>query len=184
MRFKQALNLFLVLFALTITKAEATNNSTSTTVESNRMKNRAGAYLGLLGDPYPTLVGVNLAYNVFDFMRVSAGFGKISASASFGSTEVSSSATTIGGTVRFMVPNWSLTPTAGLGFSHVSISDDAGVTVSVKNFTESASHLYGNFGFDWQSSGGFNVGAGYNYSFKSGIGGAVYVNLGWYFDFI
>ncbi len=147
---------------------------------SNRMKHRSGAYVGLLGDPFPTVIGVNLAYNVADFMRATAGFGKVSASIGTSTT----SATTIGAGARFMVPGWDISPTAGLSFAYVAVSSDGGGSVSVQNFTDSGAHLYGTLGVDWQTEGGFNLGLGYNFSFKSGVGGMPYVNLGYYIDLV
>jgi hypothetical protein len=147
---------------------------------SNRMKNRAGGYVGILGDPFPTIIGLNVAYNVFDFMRATAGLGQISAS--IGTAEAT--ATTIGMGARFFVPKWSFSPVAGLSMAYVSVSQTDGLSISVKNFDQSGAHLYANLGIDWQAATGFNVGAGYNLSFKSGIGGLPYLNLGWYFNFI
>ena len=77
-----------------------------------------------------------------------------------------------------------MSPVAGLSFAYVSVSQSGGSAVTVGNFGTSAAHVYGNIGVDWQAASGFNVGAGYNVSFKSGVGGLPYVNLGWYFDLI
>jgi len=155
-------------------------SSSETTVDSNRMLRKAGVYLGLIGDPFPTLVGVNLAYNLTDFMRASAGLGRVSAT--LGTAEAS--ATTVGASAKFFMPGWNLSPVAGLGFAYVSVSQTGAAAVSVSNFGSSAAHVYASLGVDWQAASGFNVGAGYNLSFKSGVGGLPYVNLGWYFDLI
>jgi hypothetical protein len=173
--------LLAIMFNLSSFAAGTTANTSEATVDSNRMKNRLGAYLGLLGDPFPTIIGVNVAYNIFDFMRATGGFGQVSASASFGGAEVSAKATTFGLGTRFFVPGWSLSPVGGLSFAAVSVS---GSGVSVNNFSDSGSHVYATLGADWQAASGFNVGVGYNISFKSGIGGMPYINLGWFFDVI
>ena len=171
----------LLVVGVGATGVGATHNaSTETVSSSNRMLRRAGVYLGLIGDPFPTIVGVNLAYNAFDFARFTAGIGKISAS--IGATEAS--ATTLGATSKFFVPGWNLSPVAGLGFSYVSVSQTGGSKITVSNFNDSAAHVYATIGVDWQAASGFNIGAGYNVSFKSGVGGLPYLNLGWYFDFI
>ncbi len=164
--------------------AAATNATSETTEASNRMKRRLGAYVGLFGDPYPTIVGINVAYNALDFLRVSGGLGQLSASSSFGGADASATATTIGAGARFFVPGWSFSPVAGLGFAYVNISQSGGMKVSVNNFDSSGAHLYGTIGVDWQAGNGFNVGGGYNLSFKSGVGGQPYVNVGWFFDLI
>lgn len=168
------------VFALLLIAPLAFGDSEVTETTSNRMKRRAGGYVGLLGDPFPTLVGLNVAYNVFDFMRATVGLGKVSASV--GTAEAT--ATTIGGGARFFVPGWSFSPVVGLSTAYVSVSQTDGMSISVKNFETSGMHLYGTVGFDWQSPSGFNVGAGYNLSFKSGVGGLPYINLGWYLDFV
>ena len=148
-------------------------------VTSNRMLRKAGVYLGVLGDPFPTLLGVNLGYNLTDFMRATAGLGRVSAT--IGTAEAS--ATTLGAGTRFFVPGWSLSPSAGVSFAYVSVSQSGGAAVTVGNFTKSQAHIYANIGVDWQAASGFNVGAGYNLSFM-GVGGMPYLNLGWYFDLI
>ena len=51
-------------------------------------------------------------------------------------------------------------------------------------FTQSGGHIYTNIGFDWQTSFGMNLAAGYNYSFRSGIGGGVYLNAGWFVNWL
>ncbi|MEK6705184.1 MAG: hypothetical protein AABZ06_05300 [Bdellovibrionota bacterium] len=163
--------------------------SLAANADSNRMKNKIGAHIGLLGDPFPTLVGFNLNYNVLDFLRATAGYGSISAStsATVGSTTTSSTltATTIGVGARAFVPGWNFSPVLGLSWANVSISATGTVsTTTVGGFGVSASHLYASIGFDWQTDGGFNLGGGYNLSLKSGVGGLPYINLGWYFDFL
>ncbi len=143
------------------------------------MQKRAGAFLGVLGDPFPTLVGVNLAYNVFDFLRATAGLGQVSASVG----NSSASATTVGAGARFLVPGWSLSPVAGLSLAYVGYSSTGGA-LSVGGFDSGGLHAYASLGIDWQTASGFNVGAGYNLSTKAGVGGMPYLNLGWFSDFI
>ena len=76
-----------------------------------------------------------------------------------------------------------MSPSAGVSFAYVSVSQSGGAAVTVGNFTKSQAHIYANIGVDWQAASGFNVGAGYNLSFM-GVGGMPYLNLGWYFDLI
>lgn len=146
--------------------------------QSNRSKKKLGVHVGLLGDPFPTLVGFNANYNVMDWARATVGYGSVSADVTGGKL----TATTFGLGARFMVPNWSFSPVVGLSWATVSVTaEGTGVIGDVGGFSGSASHLYATFGVDWQSGIGFNFGAGYNYSLKSGVGGLPYVNLGWYF---
>jgi hypothetical protein len=153
--------------------------STVSVVQSSRMHKRVGAYLGVLGDPFPTLVGVNLAYNVFDFLRATAGLGQVSASVG----NASASATTVGAGARFLVPGWSLSPVAGLSVAYVGYSSSGG-GVSVGGFNSGGLHAYASLGVDWQTVSGFNLGAGVNVSTKAGVGVLPYLNLGWFSDFI
>lgn len=146
--------------------------------QSNRSKQKLGLNLGLLGDPFPTLVGFNVNYNVTDFVRATAGYGSVSATVTGGKL----TASTFGAGARFMMPDWNLTPVVGISWATVSVTaEGTGVIGDVGGFSGSASHMYMTFGFDWQTGSGFNLGAGYNYSLKSGVGGLPYVNLGWYF---
>lgn len=146
--------------------------------QSNRSEKKLGVHVGLIGDPFPTLIGGNVNYNVMDWARASVGYGSFSVSATGGDL----TASTFGLGARFMVPDWNLTPVVGISWATVSVSASvAGVSGDIGGFSGSASHMYATFGFDWQTGGGFNVGAGYNLSLKSGVGGLPYVNLGWYF---
>src|SRR5206468_6421538 len=61
--------LFFVLTALVSGRAEALET------EHVRENKPIGAYASLWGDPYPALYGVNLAYNVYDFVRINGGVG-------------------------------------------------------------------------------------------------------------
>ncbi|MBY0469778.1 hypothetical protein K2X30_01330 [bacterium] len=157
---------------------------TSSSQVSDRMTNKVGIYLGV-GDPAPTLLGVNVAYNVFDFMRATAGFGQLTTTSGIDLTTgntTQASSTTIGFGSRFFVPGWSLSPTAGLHFASVSYSGNGSVTVG--GFQRSGSHVYGSLGVDYQAKSGFNASAGMTMSFASGVGTAFYVNAGWFFDWL
>lgn len=147
--------------------------------QSNRMKNRLGFHLGLIGDPFPTLIGGNVNYNIMDFLRATAGYGSFSVAGTGGDI----SASTFGAGVRAMLPDWNFSPVVGLSWATVSVTfSGTGVLGDIGGFTGSASHMYATFGIDWQTGMGFNLGAGYNYSLKSGVGGLPYLNLGWYFE--
>lgn len=82
-----------------------------------------------------------------------------------------------------MVPDWNFSPVVGLSWATVSVTFSGSVTGgTVGGFGASGSHLYATFGVDWQTGSGFNLGAGYNLSLASGVGGLPYINLGWYFE--
>ncbi len=151
---------------------------------SNRMKNRLGAYLAFR-EPAPTIIGLNLAYNPFDFLRVSAGYGKLTVTSSISCynnncTTTEASATTLGFGARAFVPGWSFSPSVGLHYGHVSYDGEG---LEVGGFTESGGHIYTTLGVDWQAKGGFNGSLGYQRSLKGDVGGAVYLSAGWFFGF-
>jgi hypothetical protein len=139
------------------------------------MDHRLGAYLGV-DDPSPGLLGVNLAFNALDWLRITAGYASLSTSIG----DDQSSATTFGGGVRALVPGWDLSPSVGLAWAHVGYSGDGNLTVG--GFDQSGSQVYGSVGLDYQAHSGFNGAIGLNQSFRSGIGTSGYVNLGWFFN--
>jgi hypothetical protein len=143
---------------------------------SNRDAHRFGIHAGLLGDPFPTLLGYNVNYNLGSFMRATAGYGSISATSSDGS---SASLTTMGGGLRFFVPSYNFSPVVGLSYAKVSLTGT--IAEGISGFSANASHMYATAGFDWQAANGFNLGFGVNYSLKAGVGTAPYFNFGWYF---
>ncbi len=144
--------------------------------QSNRMKNQLGIHIGFLGDPFPTLLGGNVNYNIADMLRVSAGYGRYPTWI-FGDLTVS----TLGAGIRVMVPDWNLSPVVGFSVASVTVISESGVFRDFFGYTGGTwDHVYLTLGFDWQTRGGFNLGAGYNHSLKVGAG-RPYVNLGWYF---
>ena len=149
---------------------------------SHRSLKKFGAYLGL-GEPAPTVIGINIAYNLAEFVRLRAGYGSQTVATGInlsGLNLMEASTSTIGMGARFFVPGWNLTPSAGLHWANVSYSGD-GMT-SVGGFTQSGSHIYSTIGVDWQAQSGFNAGLGYQFSFKSGGDSGLYLTAGWFFD--
>ena len=154
--------------------------STATSEVSHRSEKKIGAYLGLLGDPHPSILGFNAAYNVLDYMRASVGFGRVSVSTMTLNNQGAlatqdTSMTTIGVGSRFFLPGLSLTPTAGLGYSHVFFSSTGNFASDYK-----ANNIYVNAGFDWQAANGFNMGGGLNVSMNNAAPTAPYLNLGYF----
>ncbi len=172
---------------LTETSGFAAEQAASTEkLESSRMKNKMGSYLSI-AEPVPSVIGVNLAYNITDFLRATAGYGKVSVTSSIsfsGSSAVvnEATATTIGMGLKGFVPGWDFSPTAGLHFANISYSGASGLEIG--GFKESGSHLYTSIGFDWQAENGLNINGGYRHSFKSGIGGGFYLGAGWFVNWL
>lgn len=75
--------------------------------ESSRMAKRYGLYLGLIGDPFLTIFGLNLAAHAADFLRVTAGWGRITADShdvDTGEKLQDLTADTVGVGVKFLAP--------------------------------------------------------------------------------
>ena len=125
----------------------ATNESVG--VPSNRMKFPFGIGLSFLGEPAPSLIGVNLSYNATDFSRVSVGVGGIWDGEGRGDP-------TFGGSIRLFLPEYSFSPFAGMGLSYFNgIWNGAHVT-SLETLS---------FGLDWQTPTGVDLAVGYNKCF-------------------
>src|SRR4051812_30156988 len=75
-----------------------------------------GVYATLWGEPFPSLVGANLSYNVYDFARVSAGIGSDSTDRL--------RASTMGVGMKLFVPSLPLSPTVGLHWAADSARGD------------------------------------------------------------
>jgi len=152
-------------------RADAKSESRTSVSNSGRLDDRFGAYVSLWGDPYPAPIGVNVAYNVTDFTRVNIGVGAKD-------DQNLSSVSTVGAGVKFLVPNWSLTPIAGINVSTTSSGN--GGPGSVRGFNPSGTRAYVTAGVDWQTGIGLNVAAGYAQSTKGGEDGNVFFNAGFF----
>jgi len=153
------------------------NQSVTSDEMSHRMSSRLGVYTGVFNDPAPSILSLNAAYNLTDYMRLTAGVGRLSVSV----LDAQASVTTLGVGAKAMVPGWSLTPTLGVHGATVIYSGTSGM-VSVGGVNGSTTHLYVSAGFDWQAKNGFNLGMGVNQSLNSQIGTSTYLSLGWFFD--
>lgn len=149
-----------------------------TSFAGNRADHTFGIYLGI-DNPFPTVVGGNVGFHLGDWARISGGYGTISSTLGASKLE----ANTYGGQFNLFVPSWTFTPTFGVGYSKVDVTltGSSVVGLDVGGFTGSASHAFITVGLDWVSGIGFYFAAGWNHSLKSGVGGAPYVNIGWFF---
>ncbi|MBY0372184.1 hypothetical protein K2X33_15995 [bacterium] len=117
---------------------------------SNRMRNRGGVYLSVLGEPFG-VAGVNAAWNATDFLRVHGGTVVLLEENSSGGATPHIG---FGAGVKFMVPTWSFTPVVGSQFTFYP----SGVWFQSENI-----------GLEYTAPSGFYIGAGINTLF---IGGA------------
>jgi hypothetical protein len=156
----------------TISQARAASEATSQ--EAIRDNKRIGFYLSGLGDPFPSIVGINVAYNVLDELRLSAGLGE----AIFGES--------VGFGVKYIIlPERPVSPVMGLGITRTRIVDVFG---GIFGGTPGPDDILvsGNFsaGADWQTDFGFNLGLGASWIFATeeiGIRVLPYINIGWFF---
>lgn len=146
--------------------------------EDSRTSHRFGIYGSVLGDPFPSLFGINLAYNFTNFFRVNLGYGSVSASS--GTTTLT--ATSIGAGAKLFIPHWSFSPVVGFNYTNVAISASGTVSgLSVNGISVSGAFTNMSLGFDWQTQMGLMLGGGYNFGLSGGLGGAPFFNLGWFF---
>lgn len=144
---------------------------------SSRMNKRYGLYLGLLGDPFPTILGLNGAVHATDFLRATAGWGRIT-----GGENGAITIDTIGFGVKFLVPGNNLSPVVGLNWAKVSFKSDLDPNdEDVQGFRASDDHFYVNAGVDWTAKGGFYLGGGVNISLREGVPIIPYLNIGAFF---
>ncbi len=167
----------------------------------NRMDKRFGLYLSLIGDPVFCFGGLNAAYNVTPYLRLTGGLGYCQAGTEVqtagGSTEQTGTATgiSVGAGAKFLVPGWEFSPTLGLNLSEFIISGLPSLWTSYSQGTAPSSldytFFYPNLGFDYQAKDGFNLGLGVNFIFFIGTPQNVttdvssltipYLNLGKFF---
>src|SRR4051812_24530336 len=90
---------------------------------TSRENHRYGGYFSVLGDPYLTLLGINLAANLLPYMRVNVGYGSWTPTFTYtDGTSESVNITTIGGGVKFMHPDWDFTPVIGVNYAHMAFN--------------------------------------------------------------
>lgn len=166
----------ILLFLFLSVNVHAEVNQSIATDESNRQSNKMGVTTGF-GNPFPSILGMSLNYNLTDLLRVSGGYGEVSVSAGDSNAKV----TTLGGGVDVLVPGWSFSPMAGVHVSKVDVSGSNGAELSIQGIKKSTTLTYAQLGLDWQSQGGFNFGAGAVAGLSGGSASGSYVNLGWFF---
>jgi len=161
-----------LILLMTFISSTVFGNTTETEM-SVRSERKIGAYLSLLGEPHPTLLGVNVGYNFLDYLRASLGYGEVSV----GMGDVEASMSSLGVLGKASVPGWSFSPTLALGYTRVFTSSNLETNLGENN-------IYTQLGLDWQSKTGFNLGLGVNVSLNGAAPAAPFLNLGWFFDYI
>jgi hypothetical protein len=143
-----------------------------------RADKKFGVYVSLLGDPFISLYGLNVAYNATDYLRVNGGVGYL------GVDNVN--ITSVGLGVKALVPRWAFSPYFGLNYSQSFLSTNLGqawfYTPSGNgNLGTSFSSFYPSLGFDYQDKSGFNLGLGVQfYTIQNTSGVLPGLNIGWF----
>lgn len=135
--------------------------------ELNRMK-KPSALTFAINKPAPMTFGLNYAYTFSPLMKAELGSGS-----TLGASAMGAGAT-------LMYPEWNFTPTLGVHLSYIQLETSI---LSVNGVTKSGALVYASLGFEYQSEGGFNVGAGMNIP-TGGMDSTSYVSLGWAFDWL
>ncbi len=136
---------------------------------SLRVKKRAGVMLGL-NDPVPAVLGLSVGYNVLDFFRLTAGVGRFNSDYNYNGYVLKTKSITYGAGGRFLIPGINLSPILGASWA----------TIATEGFPNDDHHVYLVAGIEWQLEFGLNLGAGYEQSFDSKIGGLPYLTAGWF----
>ena len=132
----------------------------------NRASKRIGLTVGIGSDPAPNMVGFALRVNLTDFLQIHGGYGMLSFTSIDPSTgaPLTVSSTALGGGARLFIPGFSFSPFVGFNYSHWSATgsvDFGGQTINAGSGLPGV--MYVTFGVDWQTSIGFNIGAGAHY---------------------
>lgn len=146
---------------------------------SARLNHRFGFYSSLLGDPFPSLWGVNIGFNLFRFLRLTGGYGSVSATFASGGTL---SVTSIGGGAKLFMPSWNFSPVAGINYTNITVSA-SGLAQgdAVNGISASGSAVYTNLGLSFQAGSGLMIEAGANVGLSGGVTTTPYAALGWFF---
>lgn len=137
--------------------------------DSIRREKPYGVFLSLL-DPLPSLLGLTIAWNASSYVRLELGVGR--------QNEGLSHLTTWALGVKFLVPQWSLSPWAGFNLAAVShVGPDV-----VAGFGGSGSHGYGGLGMEWLTASGFTASLGYQISTRGQTHSQPFLRLGWFFS--
>ena len=153
--------------------------TSSDAVASSRAAKRIGLSVGILSEPAPTLIGYNLSYNISKRVRMTLGYGSVSATDPSFTVDVK----TYGLDVKTFVTQSNVAPFVGASVSRVIGSVSGSGSVGGLSLTTGGT-LYGpSVGFDWQAGIGFNFGIEYKYLMGQGITatGLPGVYFGWYF---
>lgn len=171
------------ILLLTIVLSQLGLAATSqTSTKQNRENDPFGAYLSI-GTPFPTLGGMNIAYNLNQDLRVFLGYGEneVTSSISFSEDSITtgmSKATVLGVGAQYFMSDWMFRPALGLTVSSVKFSGEG--KLSINGISEDGTILSSQLGLDWQSGSGYQLGFGLQSALNASAS-SMYVNTGYFF---
>jgi hypothetical protein len=144
-----------------------------------RAAKKLGIGIGLITEPFPSLLGYTLAYNLGDHFRLTGGYGSVSASGTNFSVDVK----TYGLNLKYFPLSWSFAPFLEAGASSISGTVTGSGTVSGLSLASTGLFYSAGGGLDWQTGIGFNLGLSYKVLFGKNASSvaAPGFHLGWYF---
>ncbi len=168
------------LLALMGSLASAATGSVSTKAGPEK---KWGTYVAI-GNPYPSLLGINAAYNATENIRAVIGYGEIEVTTSIGFSaagfdEKKTKATTYTAGADYLFTDWSFRPSLGARIGYFNIEGDG--DFEVQGFNKSAFIASGNFGIDYLGQSGYYAATGLNVAVVGGSGTGFYANMGYFF---
>ena len=172
---------FVLSVWLGVLSVPAIADDTGTPVRTAR---RYGVYLSVVGDLVPGFASLNGAFNVTEKVQLGAAFSWVPSLWTAGAL----------GVKYLPLGGRPFTPVLGVG---LGVLRSSGPFSAIGNFlarnvgepgppaAETLFLITPSAGIDWQTGGGFNLGAGLTYPISPKLGGAAYpipyLNLGWFF---
>jgi hypothetical protein len=167
-------NLWVSILAISIQMILGSNEAQA----SARNTKKIGVSVGILTEPFVSLMGYNLSYNIKQWVRLSAGYGTSNATGDGYSIDVN----TIAIDAKFFLLDWNFAPYLDVGYSKISGTVTGTADLGGFSLTQTGGAIYYGAGLDWQTYFGFNLGFTFKMMSLNGqrasIPGAY---LGWYF---
>jgi hypothetical protein len=145
---------------------------------SSRSTKKFGLSVGLLTEPFLSLMGYNVSYNIKQWVRVSAGYGSSTASGTGFNIDVN----TIALDAKFFLLDWNFAPYLDVGYTKLSGTVTGTGDLGGLSLSQTGGAIYYGFGLDWQTYLGFNLGFNYKLmSLNSQSAAIPGFYAGWYF---
>ena len=130
---------------------------------SLRDSNRIGVGFGLITEPFPSVLGYTLDYNLNERFRLTVGYGTISVIG----TDAVLDVTTYGLDAKYFLLPWTFTPFLSGGVSAVTGTVSGVGTTSGFSLSSTGSSFSAGVGIDWQMDWGLTLGFEYKTLFLS-----------------